>query len=139
MNNQRRDSMAEDKEALDSISGEAQNKPYGGLLGDSVTLRVVEEIVADPNTVFSPTDLAELTDSSAPAVRKVLNDLLTLKFIKLANRNPKRPVYSVVKSTKRFLALELLAYARLDDREGTTFFDERLKEVIGKIEFSNHQ
>ena len=120
--------MTVDSETFGSKSSEAQDKPYGGLLGDSVTLRVVEELVADPDTVFGPTDLAELTDSSPPAVRKVLNDLVELKFVRLANKNPKRPVYSVVKSAKRFIALELLAYARLDDLEGTKFFEDRLSE-----------
>ncbi len=115
---------------------ESEDKPYGGLLGDSVTLRVVEEMVADPDTVYAPTDLAELTDSSPPAVRKVLNELARLRLVRLANKNRKRPVYILDKSNKRFFALELLAYARLDDREGTTFFEDRLREIDRRLTLS---
>ena len=121
--------------ADDTSPNEFPGKPYGGLLGDSVALRVVEELVADPDTVYAPTDLAELTDASPPAVRKVLNELVELRFVMLANKNPKRPIYRVAKSANRFLALELLAYARLDDREGTTLFQDRIREMADRLEF----
>ena len=89
--------------------------PYAGLFGDTVIARVVEEIIADPQSAYRPRDLEELTGASAPSVRDALSTLARLGL--LASSGGKHPVYTVDRSQKTFVALTFLAYAVLDDRE----------------------
>jgi hypothetical protein len=91
--------------------------PYAGLFGDTVIARVVEEIIADPHSTYRPRDLEELTEASSPRVRDALVTLT--KFGLLRSAGGKHPTYTVDKSRKTFVALTLLAYATLDDREGS--------------------
>lgn len=91
--------------------------PYAGLFGDTVIARVVEEIIADPHSTYRPRELEELTEASAPSVRDALLTLTNLGL--LVSSGGKHPVYSVDKTRKTFVALTLLAYASLDDREGS--------------------
>jgi hypothetical protein len=89
--------------------------PYAGLFGDTVIARVVEEIIADPHSSYRPRELEELTGASAPSVRDALVTLVRLGL--LVSSGGKHPVYTVDKTKKTFVALTLLAYAVLDDRE----------------------
>jgi hypothetical protein len=91
--------------------------PYAGLFGDTVMARVVEEIIADPHSAYRPKDLEDLTDASSPSVRDALVTLT--KFGLLKSAGGKHPVYTVDTSRKSFVALTLLAYATLDDKEGS--------------------
>jgi len=91
--------------------------PYAGLFGDTVMARVVEEIVADPHSLYHLKDLEELTGNSAPRIREALTRLTNLGLLK--SSGGKHPAYSVDMSRKTFVALTLLAYAVLDDREGS--------------------
>jgi hypothetical protein len=89
--------------------------PYAGLFGDTVIARVVEEIIADPHSSYRPRELEELTGASAPSVRDALVTLTRLGL--LVSSGGKHPVYTVDTTRKTFVALTLLAYAVLDDRE----------------------
>jgi hypothetical protein len=91
--------------------------PYAGLFGDTVMARVVEEIVSDPHSVYHPKDLEDLTGNSAPRIREALTVLTNLGLLK--SSGGKHPAYTVDLSKKTFVALTLLAYAVLDDREGS--------------------
>jgi len=91
--------------------------PYAGLFGDTVMARVVEEIVADPHSVYHLKDLEDLTGNSAPRIRKALTMLTNLGLLK--SSGGKHPAYTVDMSQKTFVALTLLAYAVLDDRKGS--------------------
>jgi len=91
--------------------------PYAGLFGDTVIARVVEEIIADPHSVYHPRDLEELTGASAPRVRDALSTLTRFGLLKSAGG--KHPAYTVDRTKKSFVALTLLAYATLDDRQGS--------------------
>ena len=67
--------------------------PYAGLFGDTVMARVVEEIVADPHSVYHLRDLEDLTGNSAPRIREA-RALLT-KFGMLKSTGGKHPSYTV--------------------------------------------
>jgi len=96
---------------------EFSDVPYAGLFGDTVIARVVEEIIADPHSVYHPRDLEELTGASSPSVRDALATLTRFGLLKTAGG--KHPAYTVDRSKKTFVALTLLAYATLDDRQGS--------------------
>lgn len=104
---------------------EFSDVPYGGLFGDTVMARVVEEIVADPHAVYHPKDLEDLTGNSAPRIREALGTLTGLGLLK--SSGGKHPAYTVDTSRRSFVALTLLAYAVLDDREGSDCMDTAVR------------
>jgi hypothetical protein len=103
-------------------------KPYGGLFGTGVNARVVEQVVADPYRDYRPKDLMELEKASAPAIRKALADLTRLGLLVKDRSDRQHPVYRVNLSSKKLVALTLLAYASLDDRDGCNCMDEAVLE-----------
>ena len=105
------------KENSGPAAREFSDIPYAGLFGDTVMARVVEEIVADPHSVYHMKDLEDLTGNSAPRIREALALLTKLGMLK--SSGGKHPAYTVDMSRKTFVALTLLAYAVLDDREGS--------------------
>ena len=105
------------KETSGPAAREFSDIPYAGLFGDTVMARVVEEIVADPHSVYHPKDLEDLTGNSAPRIREALAMLTKLGLLK--SSGGKHPAFTVDMSRKTFVALTLLAYAVLDDREGS--------------------
>lgn len=94
-------------------------KPYGGLFGNTVLAQVVEEIVADPTMDYRPGYLEEMTGKKAPSIREALRVLVRLGLIENVSSDVQHPVYRVVVESKKFIALSLLAYAVIDDRDGT--------------------
>lgn len=105
------------KEISGPAAREFSDIPYAGLFGDTVMARVVEEIVADPHSVYHPKDLEDLTGNSAPRIREALAMLTNLGLLK--SSGGKHPACTVDMSRKTFVALTLLAYAVLDDRAGS--------------------
>jgi hypothetical protein len=105
------------KDTSGPAAREFSDIPYAGLFGDTVMARVVEEIVADPHSVYHLKDLENLTGNSAPRIREALTMLTNLGLLKTSGG--KHPAYTVDTSRKTFVALTLLAYAVLDDREGS--------------------
>jgi len=105
------------KDTSNPAAREFSDIPYAGLFGDTVMARVVEEIVADPHSVYHLKDLEDLTGNSAPRIREALTMLTKLGLLKTSGG--KHPAYTVDMSKKTFVALTLLAYAVLDDREGS--------------------
>ena len=105
------------KENSGPAAREFSDIPYAGLFGDTVMARVVEEIVADPHSVYHLKDLEDCTGNSAPRIREALALLTKLGMLK--SSGGKHPAYTVDMSRKTFVALTLLAYAVLDDREGS--------------------
>jgi hypothetical protein len=99
--------------------------PYGGLFGDTVMARVVEEIVADPRSVYHLKDLEGLTGNSAPRIREALATLVKLGLLKTSGG--KHPAYTVDISRRSFVALTLLAYAVLDDRRGSDCMETAIR------------
>lgn len=95
------------------------NKPYGGLFGNSVQVNVVEEIVADPYSNYRPKDLEEIIGASPPAIRRALGNLTTLGLLKKDLSDAQHPIYHPNLDSKKIIALTFLAYAMIDDRDGT--------------------
>jgi len=102
--------------------------PYGGLFGNSVRARVVQEIVANPYRIHHPKELEGMTDSSPPSVRGALNTLIKLGLVIKDSSDKQRPTYEVNLESKKLTALTLLSYAILDDREGTDLMNNAVLE-----------
>jgi DNA-binding IclR family transcriptional regulator len=115
------------------------NKPYGGLFGSSVVAQVVEEIVSDPTMDYRPGYLEELTGASAPSIREALATLVDLGLLKKGNETGRHPVYRVNVASKKFAALSLLAYAILDDRDGTDCMAEAVHDYYSKVVRENYE
>ena len=103
-------------------------KPYGGLFGNAVQIKVVEENVADPYSDYRPKDLEEMTGASAPSIRRVLNNLTTLGLLIKDSNDAQHPVYRPNLKTKKIVALTFLAYALADDRNGSEYMDSAILE-----------
>jgi hypothetical protein len=103
------------------------DKPYLGLLGNTVITNLVEEVVADPYSEYRPKELEELLGVSSPAIRKALNILTILRLLEKDGTDKKRPIYTVNVESKKFIALTLLAYAVVDDKDGTDYMNEAIR------------
>lgn len=129
----------EDIEDLPFLSEEDEQKleagklPYSGLFGNSVLLRVIEEIVADPHREFRPKKLQILTASSPPSIKTALDALTAQGLLRKTSSDPQRPVYKVNLESKRLAALTHLAYAVTDDRDETNYMDEAIKDYCNDV------
>lgn len=103
---------------------------FTSILGNSVTLKVIQEFIVDPDEPYSISYMHELTGSSKPAVKDAFNLLLKSKLIYQANKNDKRPLFKINKKSNRFVALTLLSYAILDDNDRTDLMKAAIKEYI---------
>ena len=98
--------------------------PYDGLFGDSNLIRIIRQVIADPFTKYRPIDLEILTRNRAPTVRESLRILTSLGLLMRDESDRQHPVYRVNTESKRYLALTFLAYAVLDDWNGTDCMDD---------------
>jgi len=106
--------------------------PYGGLFGNSAQAQIVEEIIADPTMHYRPKYLEEMTGRKPKTVRDVLQKLVQLGLIENVSKDTYHPVYRVVVESKKFIALSLLAYALLDDRDKTRCMDTAILDYYHK-------
>ncbi len=119
------------EETIDEKFHAVLDLPYGGLFGDTVAAAIIQEIIADPHSVYRPKDLQELTGKTAPSVRGVLKSLTSLGLLDVSG--PKTsPVYQVNTDSKKFVALTLLAYAMIDDWEKTNTLDTAISHYYEK-------
>lgn len=107
--------------------------PYDGLFGDSNLISVLEEVIADPYIEYRPIDLVILTQETPPTVRKSLKILSSVGLLKKDSTDRRHPRYRVDTDSKRFLALNLLAYAVLDDKLGTDTVDKFIANYCDTI------
>jgi len=105
-------------------------KPYGGLFGDSVNAHVVEQVAADPYSEYRPKLLRELAKASAPAIRRALSDLTRLRLLIKDSSDRQHPVYRVNLDSKKLMALTFLAFASVDDRDGSDCMDFAIMEYV---------
>jgi len=117
--------------ASDTPSG--TRLPYDGLFGDSNLIRVIKQVIADPFTEYRPIDLEELTKNSTPTVRESLKVLTSLGMLIKDERDQQHPVYKVNTESKRYIALTFLAYAVLDDRNGTDCMDDVVADYYSEL------
>lgn len=101
------------------------NEPYGGLFGRTVMANVVEEMVADPTMEYRPRYLEEVTGKSGRSISDALKRLERLRLVERIERD--HPVYRVNVRSKKFVALTLLAYAMIDDRDGSECMDTAVR------------
>ncbi len=106
---------------------ESSRLPFGGLFGNTVLLRVIREITADPYREFRPKDLEVLAASSAPRIKFALEALVKQNLLENISSDPQRPVYRVNLASKRLMALTLLAYSVTDDRDGTACMQDAIR------------
>jgi len=108
------------------------NLPYGGLFGNSALAQIIEEIVADPTMHYRPKYLEEMTGRKPKTVRVALQKLVQLGLIENVSKDSHHPVYRVVVESKKFIALSLLSYALLDDRDKTRCMDMAILDYYHK-------
>jgi DNA-binding transcriptional ArsR family regulator len=113
--------------------------PYGGLFGDSNLIKVLEQMIADPDLEYRPIDLEKLTKESAPTVRASLKALTSLGLLTKDETDSQHPVYRVNTESKRFIALTFLAYAVLDDKNGTDAMNSVLADYVDSMLQENAQ
>ncbi len=101
--------------------------PFGGLFGSISQQKVLQELVADPYSTYTPRDLTELTELTEPTVREAIAALLQLGILRNISRRRMRPVYQVNLDSKRMVALMFLSYATLDDRYGEDHLSDAVK------------
>ena len=109
------------------------HRPYGGLFGNSVQINVVEEIVADPYSDYRPKDLEEIIGASAPSIRRALSNLTTLGLLIKDVSDSQHPVYRPNVDSKKIVALTFLAYAMIDDREGSECMGSAISDYYMKV------
>lgn len=107
------------------------NKPYGGLFGENVQIRIIEEIVADPYRSYRPKDFEEMTGATAPPVRKALNSLTSLGLLEKDDRQ--HPIYQPNLKSKKIVALTFLSFASVDDRDGSDYMDGAIMDYFLKV------
>jgi len=108
------------------------NKPYGGLFGDTVMAKVVEELIADPTMDYRPKYLEDVTGKSEKSIHDALKKLVILGLIEKCG-DEKHPIYRVIVKSKKFAGLSFLAYAMLDDREGTDCMDMAVSDYYNSV------
>lgn len=108
------------------------NEPYGGLFGNAVIARVVEELIADPLQDFRPKYLGDVTGNSESSIKAALGKLSALRLIEKKG-DDKHPVYRVIVESKKFAALSFLAYAMLDDRDGSDCMNTAVYNYYNKV------
>lgn len=109
------------------------NQPYGGLFGDTVHAKVIEEMVADPYRTYHPKDIQDMTDASAPAIRKTLRELTNIGLCIKDSSDKQHPTYQINLNNKRTIALTFLAYAVLDDRDRTDCMNEAIRHYCQSV------
>lgn len=129
--------------SLDEQKGNLLDIPYGGLFGDEVIVHVVEELIADPHSPYTAKGLTELLKvseqkGSEPRVRTALRSLANIGMLRVEGKKPE--IYFVNMDNQRFIALNLLAYAVLDDIEGSNSLNTAIAnysiENLGLVERS---
>jgi len=109
------------------------NKPYGGLFGDNVQIKIIEEIVADPYRDYRPRYFEEMTGASAPSIRKALNNLTDLGLLEKDLSDRQHPIYRPNLRSKKAVALTFLSYASIDDRDGSECMDDAILDYYLKV------
>jgi len=110
------------------------DKPYGGLFGNSVHARVLKEIVANPYSDYRPRDLERLLEVSANSIRNALRNLTALRLLEKDTSDVQHPIYHVNLESKKLIALTFLAYATMDDRQGSNLMNTAILDYyLGAI------
>ncbi|HOO53008.1 MAG TPA: hypothetical protein PLX30_02090 [Methanothrix sp.] len=107
--------------------------PFGGLFGNTVFMRVLREIVADPYREFRPKDLEILTSASPPMIGESLQKLESFGLLVKGSNDSQRPFYRANLESQRLIALTFLAYAVNDDRDANDDMAVAVKDYCDLI------
>ena len=100
--------------ARDEPMAEAMDYPFTGLFKTPLQAAILEEMVSDPTRVFTVGDLAHYLKCTPQGLREPL-DVLTQIGIVRHDDSLRGRRFFLNREAKRFVALELLAYACRDD------------------------
>jgi DNA-binding transcriptional ArsR family regulator len=114
-------------------------QPFGGLFGSISQQKVLEEIVADPYSEYSPKDLEELTGLSEPTIRDALSCLVENGIVKKVSRRTKHPIYKPNLASRRLTALTLLSYGILDEMRGTNSMNDAIAYYCDTMQLSRKE
>jgi predicted ArsR family transcriptional regulator len=108
--------------------------PYHGFLGDTPRLRVVEEMVASMETPMTAEDYAAILGISVIEADAHLRDLVRCGFALQLESFP--TTYVLNHESHRAMAMTFLAFAVLDDAEGTggAIMDGAVREYLRMLE-----
>lgn len=109
------------------------DKPYGGLFGNNVQIKIIEEIVADPYRNYRPRYFEEMTGASPPSIRAALSNLTNLGLLEKDTGDIQHPIYRVNLRSKRTVALTFLSFASIDDRDKTECMDFAILDYYYKV------
>jgi hypothetical protein len=109
------------------------DQPYGGLFGDSVNAKVIEEIISDPYSDYRPKFLEQMTGASPPSVRSALKILTSLGLLLKDSSDRQHPKFTVNFKSKKAVALTLLSYAVIDDREHSDCMDSAIMDYCATV------
>ena len=104
------------------------DKPYGGLFADELQIKIIEEIVADPYGNYRLQYFEEMTGASPNIISKALNNLLMLELIEKDDDS-----YKANLKSKKLVALTLLSFACIDDRDGSECMNYAILEYYDKV------
>lgn len=116
---------------------ESIEQPFGGLFGNTVFLRVLREILADPYREFRPKDLEILTSASPPMIGESLKKLESFGLLEKGSNDTQRPFYRANLESQRLIALTFLAYAVNDDRDGNNDMAVAIKDYY-HVKYGSH-
>ena len=129
------DEIIEKEEELEELPKELEkylNLPYGGLFGNNIQIKIIEEIVADPYHDYQPKDFEGMIGATAQSIKKALNNLSKLGLIKKEKSEDGSIIYKPNTQSKTIVALTLLSYASIDDRDGTNIMDKSIEDYFLK-------
>jgi DNA-binding transcriptional ArsR family regulator len=99
---------------------------------DTVKGRILAELAADPFGTYTPSMLAELTETHSKTVSKVLQEIVALGLVRLKEVKGRQPFYEVNADRKSLYALIFLSLAVNDDLLGQNCMDRAIVEYVEK-------
>jgi DNA-binding PadR family transcriptional regulator len=118
----------------EKLSEKKDNRlPFDGLLGDSIHLKVLANLIAEPCRQYRIVDIAEEIESNPGTVSRVMRTLEDLGFVEEVVPGAKHPVYRVNCESNKLMALTILALAIRDDRDGSELMNDTIKHYCQNI------
>jgi DNA-binding transcriptional regulator GbsR (MarR family) len=116
------------------------DKPFEGLLGNTVELRILERLIASPDLDFNVTELADMTHMSRGSCSKAVAKFLEWKMLTLSQTrggidyyqlNGEQPIVQAISTFNDALLIEmspeaLSALEEMDDNENEIVKDDAM-------------
>jgi hypothetical protein len=125
--------LSKDNTVKKSPNNEFVGQPFDGLLGDTIHLKVLARLIAEPCRQYRVVDVAEETESTSGTVSKIMRTLEGLRFVEEVVPGAKHPVYRVCCESNKLMALTILALAIRDDRDGSELMNDTVRHYYKNI------